>query len=122
MTNPIARESRQYIRIPFDADVLLKIQDLTIKVHLLDISLKGAMLQYDSDSHFQLHERCRLELPVDGGGIAMDGQIVHLDVPLIGFESQHIELSSLGRLCRLIESNCGDAELMHREIRQLFRG
>ena len=115
---------RQYVRIPFEADVLLKIQDHTFKVRLLDISLRGALLECEADACFQLHANCRLKLPMasDGGGIVMAGRIVHLDGPQIGFECHDIDVASLTRLRRLIELNSGDADLMHREIRQLFGG
>ena len=124
MKSPPLKNLRHYVRIPFGADVLLKIQDQTVKVQLLDIALKGALLQYDGEARFQLQDACRLKLPMasDGAGIVMAGRIAHLEGPLIGFECQDIDISSLTRLRRLIELNSGDAELMHREIRQLFVG
>lgn len=124
MNSHPAKGLRQYVRIPFDADVLLKIEDHTVKVHLLDISLRGALLEYAGAASLRLQANCRLKLPMasDGGGIVMAGRIVHLDGPMIGFECHDIDVNSLTRLRRLIELNSGDPELMHREIRQLFGG
>jgi hypothetical protein len=122
-SNPV-KGLRQYVRIPFDADVLLKVGEQTARVHLVDICLKGALLDYEGAARFQLHDACRLKLPMarDGEGIVMAGRIVHLEGTLIGFECQDIGLDSLTRLRRLIELNCGDPALMHREMRHLLGG
>lgn len=115
---------RKFVRIPFEAEVLLKLGAQIHAVHLLDISLKGALLQHDGKAGFTLHDACRLKLPMaqDGAGIVMAGRIVHLDGPLLGFECLDIDVSSLTRLRRLIELNSGDPALADREVRQLLGG
>jgi hypothetical protein len=122
MNKPSVHSLRQFVRIPFDADVLLKLRDGSIKVQLVDISLKGALVQWDGSDTFQLDEPCSLKLPMaqDGDGIVMAGRIAHLKGPLIGIEVTDIDITSLTRLRRLIELNSGDSNLMHREIRHLF--
>jgi len=115
-------ELRRFIRIPFKADVQLVHQDRTIKVHLVDIALKGALVQCDEAQRLSLHETCRLELPLadDGDGVVMAGKVIHLDGQLVGIECQEIDITSLTRLRRLIELNTGDADLMDRELSSLF--
>ena len=119
--NPV-QSMRKFVRIPFDADVLLRVQDKSTKVQLIDISIKGALVQGDGSETFQLDEKCRLKLPMaqDGEGIVMAGRIAHLKGPLIGIECTEIDVTSLTRLRRLIELNSGDPSLMNREIRHLF--
>ena len=121
-SNPV-RSLRQYARITFDADVQLKVGDLSIKVHLEDIALKGALVKSATGQSFNLHEACSLLLPLaeDGTGLEMKGRIVHLEGAYIGIECLDIDVVSLGRLRRLIELNTGDSELMHRELSHLFR-
>jgi hypothetical protein len=113
---------RHFVRIPFHADVQLELHDQTYHVQLLDIALKGALLQCDAVPAFALRDSCRLLLPMadDGAGIVMRGSIAHLNGAHIGIECTDIDLASLTRLRRLIELNSGDPELMHRELRQLF--
>lgn len=117
-----SKNLRQYIRIPFNAEVQLQVPDACLQVQLVDIALKGALLQCDADHTFKLQGKCRLLLPMadDGDGIVMSGHIAHLQNNLIGIECSDIDVLSLTRLRRLIELNCGDSRLMHREIRQLF--
>jgi c-di-GMP-binding flagellar brake protein YcgR len=113
---------RHFARIPFKADVLLHLHDRTLTVQLIDIALKGALVQTETAQTLALHEKCRLELPLaeDGDGVVMSGQVVHLDQQHIGMECQDIDLTSLTRLRRLIELNTGDTELMDRELSTLF--
>ena len=113
---------RQYARVPFAAGVLLHVQDQTLNVQLVDIALKGALVQVNTTEELTLHTPCRLELPLadDGDGVVMSGAIVHLDGQHVGIECQHIDLTSLTRLRRLIELNTGDPDLMDRELSHLF--
>ncbi len=113
---------RQFSRIPFAAQVLLHVHDRTLRVHLVDLAFKGALVRTDAPHALVLQEECRLELPLaDGGeGVLMEGNIVHLDAQHIGLACQSIDITSLTRLRRLIELNTGDTTLMQRELLQLF--
>jgi hypothetical protein len=113
---------RQFVRVPFEADVQLQLSDQTFTVHLLDIALKGALLECKVDHVFKLDEKCRLVLPMaeDGSGIVMSGRIAHLDGEQIGMACNDIDVTSLTRLRRLIELNSGDPSLMNRELMHLF--
>ena len=113
---------RHYARIPFAADVLLQMQSQTIAVQLVDIALKGALVQTETAHTLQLHEKCRLLLPLadDGEGLVMAGRIAHLDDHHVGIECLDIDVTSLTRLRRLIELNTGDSALMDRELSLLF--
>ena len=113
---------RRYTRIPFAAQVLLHVHGQTLAVHLLDIALKGALVQTNTPKPLELYEKCRLELPLaeDGEGVTMSGSVVHLDRQYVGIACDVIDLTSLTRLRRLIELNTGDAELMDRELSHLL--
>lgn len=113
---------RHYARIPFTAEVLLHVADRTLTVQLVDIALKGALVQIDPTQKLQLQQPCRLVLPLadDGDGLVMVGKVVHLDQQHVGIECLDIDVTSLTRLRRLIELNTGDTELMDRELSYLF--
>lgn len=117
-----AKDLRKFVRIPFDADVQLSVNDRTFKVHLVDIALKGALVQSDAAQTLALNASCRLRLPLadDGEGLTMAGRIVHLEAPLIGIECLDIDVVSLTRLRRLIELNAGDPALIDRDLSRLF--
>lgn len=110
------------MRIPFSADVQLRLEDRTIKVHLVDIALKGALVQSEAAQSLTLNDSCRLRLPLadDGEGLIMAGRIVHLEGLMIGIECLDIDVVSLTRLRRLIALNSGDPALMDRDLSRLF--
>jgi hypothetical protein len=122
-TSPI-KGLRHFSRVPFDAEVWLHLHDRMIGVQLIDIALKGALVQTTVQESLLLQEKCRLELPLtDGGdGVVMAGKIVHLEDRHVGIECQGIDVASLSRLRRLIELNTGDADLMSRELSHLLGG
>lgn len=122
MKTPLIKNLRHFSRIPFSAEVLLHLQGRTVSVQLVDIALKGALLQSSTPQALVSQEKCRLVLPLTQGGesIVMSGKIVHLEEQHIGIECEDIDVGSLTQLRRLIELNTGDAELLQRELSQLF--
>ena len=122
-TTPI-QGLRHYARIPFDAEVLLHLHDRTISVQLIDIALKGALVE-TTDSHgLVLHDKCSLVLTLTQGeeAITMVGQIAHLEGSHVGVECLGIDINSLTLLRRLVELNTGDSDRVNRELSHMFAG
>ncbi len=122
MKNAPAQSLRNYARIPFDADVLLHAHGQTMAVQLVDIALKGALVQTGAASTLNLDDPCRLLLPLadNGEGLVMAGRVVHINDQHVGIECLDIDVTSLTRLRRLVELNTGDSALMDRELSHLF--
>lgn len=124
MTISPIRTLRYFSRVPFSAEVELQLQDRAFHVQLIDIALKGALVQASvAHAHALVpQEPCRLVLPLADGreSIEMTGKIAHLDGEHVGIECLSIDVSSLTQLRRLIELNTGDAELADRELAHLF--
>jgi len=119
-------ESRHFSRIPFDADVQLHfpLANTSYTAHLLDISLKGALLETkQSLSNVYSGKVCRIVLTLgkDGEQVIMEGVVVHQEAQDIGIECQHIDLDSMTNLRRLVELNTGDAKLLERELGELLK-
>jgi hypothetical protein len=102
--------------------VQLHLSDRVLDAQLIDIALKGALVQTQTLQALVPQEKCRLVLPLTEGGdaIVMVGKIVHLENLQIGIECLDIDVTSLTRLRRLIELNTGDSDLMNRELSYLF--
>jgi len=117
-----AESHRIFSRVPFCAAVSLHLAHQTLEVTLLDIALKGALVQTAYPMDLEPQEPCRLVLPLteDGDVIEMSGRIVHLEDNHVGMKCEHIDLNSLTSLRRLLELNTGDADLMDRELSLLF--
>jgi len=119
-------EPRHFSRIPFHADVQLHFH-LVKEVqtaHLLDISLKGALVEtrHPIANAFK-GKVCRMTLLLsrDGEHITMEGTVVHQEGQLIGIECQHIDLDSMTNLRRLVELNMGDENLLGRELADMLK-
>ena len=117
-----AHNHRQYSRVPFVTQVELHIGNRALNVALLDIALKGALLQTPGQLSVALHAPCRLVLPLAEGNesIEMRGKVAHLEGDHIGITCADIDLKSLTNLRQLLVLNTGDAALMDRELAQLF--
>ena len=124
MTAQPIQNLRQYSRIPFDAEVMLHVNDGELRVHLIDIALKGALVETTAAQALVLHEKCRLVLTLTQGGdaIIMTGHIAHLEGSHVGVECLEIDINSLTLLRRLIELNTGDSERINRELSHMFSG
>jgi hypothetical protein len=122
MNAPRAQNHRLYSRVPFVTQVELHLPDQNLRLTLLDIAFKGALLQTSTRQTLALQVPCRLVLPLADGGevIEMRGKIAHLEADHIGIACDDMDLHSLTNLRRLLALNTGDAELMDRELAQLF--
>ena len=116
------KKLRHFARVPFVAGAQLTVAGQPHTVHLLDIALRGALVEADEGSDLAVGQACSLMLPLadDGDGLAMQGRIVHQHGTHIGIECQATDLTSLTRLRRLMELNTGDDTLWNRELPQLF--
>ncbi len=117
---------RHFSRIPFQADVELHFHlvNEVQTAHLLDISLKGALVETTPPIANALKGKaCRMVLPLGKGGehITMEGKVIHQEGQLIGIECQHIDLDSMTSLRRLVELNMGDEKLLERELAEMLK-
>lgn len=122
MNTASAQGHRLFSRVPFMAHANLQLPGQTLQVAVLDIALKGALVQAQPNAAVTLNDSCRLVLPLNDGdeAIEMNGKVVHLDAGHIGIACAEIDLQSLTRLRRLLELNTGDADMMDRELTHLF--
>ncbi len=122
MNSATVKGLRHFSRIPFAAGASLLVAGQVLNVHLVDIALKGALVQVDAARTLSLHAPCTLTLPLadNGEGVVMEGHIAHLNGDHVGIAWQNIDITSLTHLRRLLELNLGDAQLLDRELHHLF--
>lgn len=111
-----ASQRRLYARIPFVAHAHLQAQDSQQSVEVLDLSLKGALLQ--AQHHVPNGTpNCQLTLKLDDDcEIIMLGHVAHAAGERLGLACETIDLDSLTLLRRLLELNLGDAQALEREL------
>ncbi|MDH5764492.1 MAG: PilZ domain-containing protein [Gammaproteobacteria bacterium] len=120
MSESFGQEKRNYKRIPFIAEVLLTREGQILKSMILDISLKGMLLDAPDDSVVDAGAVYKVELVLgEDVSIRMEASIVRQDSYLWGMQWENIDIESLSHLRRLLELNLNDADEMHREIAEL---
>ena len=120
MSESFSQEKRHYKRIPFIAEVLLTREGQVLKRLILDISLKGMLIDAPDDSVKDTGTIFKVELVLgEDVSIRMEASIVRQDNHLWGMQWENIDIESLSHLRRLLELNLNDAGEMHREIAEL---
>lgn len=112
---------RLFQRIHFDADVRLYSERAMWPTRLLDISLKGALVEKPDAWEAQIGKIQRLELRMHTTlVISVNAHVAHVTPTTIGYQFQRIDLDSFIKLKRLIELNLGDPNLLSRELTNLI--
>lgn len=116
-----ASERRKFSRILFDAHVELAQGDFHWRATLLDISLKGLLLQQQLPAEVSTTEPVLVKILLsDNTSIAMSVTIAHQHHQQTGLVCSSIDIDSVSHLRRLIELNLGDATAAERELSELI--
>jgi hypothetical protein len=114
-------ERRRFSRITFHRPAELDVRAGRASCELLDVSLKGALVETPLGFDAAVGQRCTLTIRLDAGDatIRMEGEIVHRAGTQVGLRCEEIDLDSIAHLRRLVELNVGDDELLLRELSAL---
>lgn len=114
-------EKRRFSRLTFDADTSLTVSGEEVKCHVIDISIKGALLTIPAHLALSRGQNARLTLKLNDSDvvITMDVTTAHVTGDKAGFYCREIDSDSVTHLRRLVELNLGDPELLERELTQL---
>jgi len=112
---------RRFSRIVFHRPAVLELETARAECELLDISLKGALVELGPTVCPMAGDTCTLVILLDQGGeqIRMDGQVAHVHGNLVGVRCLELDLDSIAHLWRLVELNVGDEAALHRELSAL---
>jgi hypothetical protein len=114
-------ERRHFVRVGFDAPALLTTSSDAFSVHVMDLSLKGALLRTPAQAHLEAGVLCQLTIPLaeTGNHIAMSTEVAHVEGLHTGLLCRGIDLDSVTHLRRLIELQLGDPALLERDLGEL---
>ena len=116
-------QKRHFTRIPFDANIRLVDKfGQSWESHLVDVSLKGALIATPTAWQGQCGDEYLLELLLAGDDIKIDMEVsvAHIEESRIGFYCQHIDIDSISHLHRLVELNLGNEKLLEREMSEML--
>ena len=114
-------DRRRFRRIAFDAKTEIRQNGWDFPVKLVDLSLKGLLVERPEDWKGNKALPFDVDIRLDPKAhIKMQVKLSHEDRGQLGFVCQHIDLDSISHLRRLIELNLGDEEELHRELAALL--
>ncbi len=114
-------DRRRFKRIAFDARTELRQGEHTWPVKLIDLSLKGLLIERPAPWLGNPQQNFSVGIHLsDDTDIAMDVELTHEDKGQLGFVCRHLSLESIASLRRVIEFNLGDAAELERELGALI--
>lgn len=114
-------ERRQFWRSGFDAPALVSVAGRNHAARLIDVSLKGALIEHDDTWPAKAGQPCHLRLELAPGAvIVMDATVAHVDGRHIGLHCDRIDLDSITHLRQLVEFNAGDHGVLERDLAKLM--
>ncbi len=114
-------EKRQFNRVLFDTPAQLRQGNNIWDTKLVDLSIKGALIEYPMDFEGDLYEPFQLAFRLEGVQLFIQptGHIVHNANHRLGFCIDQIDIDSVTELKRLVALNLGDEDLLNRDMEAL---
>ncbi|MBI1422914.1 MAG: PilZ domain-containing protein [Gammaproteobacteria bacterium] len=116
---------RHLTRIPFDAEYRItdNTTDRPYVGHVIDLSLKGALIERPDALSVHLDDVLSLDLILGEGDlhIQMQARVAHLHEHSIGMVCEHLDLDSMTHLCRFLELNLGSHDQLERELTEMLQ-
>ena len=115
------KERRNYSRIPFQAEVLMQCGNEEWSCNLLDISLKGMLVEPPEGIDIDTSNPCAVALFLgEDASIHARVNITHVTGEgYWGLKWLHIDINGLKHLRRLLELNMPEPALLTRELAEL---
>lgn len=114
-------ERRRFSRIAFHRPAEIEVLGDRATCELLDVSLKGALVEVPATFGGASGQPCVLTIRLDAADavVRMEGEVVHREGRALGLRCTAIDLDSIAHLRRIVELNLGDEDLLHRELSAL---
>jgi c-di-GMP-binding flagellar brake protein YcgR len=118
-------QRRHLSRIHFDAEyrVTHGNDNEVYAGHVIDLSLKGVLIERPAKLSVQFDEIVMLDLILGEGDqhIRMQARVAHLHEHSMGVVCEHLDLESMTHLCRFLELNLGSHALLERELGEMLQ-
>jgi len=117
-------DKRHFRRIPFEAEVQVAVGDHNWNCQLLDLALKGTLLESTVVLPLAQGTVANLSIPLPGSEIVLDfdAELIHREGNRLGFKFLHESLETLTHLRTLLELNTGDPEGVRSELLTWLKG
>ncbi len=111
-------DKRYFSRINFTAKSQIEIDDKVYSGELLDLSLRGALLNFKEQIPAKMNDICTLTINLHTSDIRLifDAELVHIDQKGLGFKFISEDVSTMTHLRNLLSLNVGDYDKITDEL------
>lgn len=114
-------ERRKFTRIDFDATARLQQGEVSLPVHIIDISVNGVLLETPEEYSINAEASASICITLsDEAEIVMHVNLAHSSNKVLGFKCASIDMESATLLRRLIELNMDDENATERVLEELL--
>ena len=114
----MSQNRRIFSRVKFETNISVCFENRKTDAKLVDISLKGALVQLKQKLSIKHGDVCHLDISLNNDEI-----VIRIDTELVfhkdfqyGFKFHDIGLDSMTHLRRLVELNIGDSDQIKKEL------
>jgi hypothetical protein len=120
--NEASSERRRFDRVATDKAITVDTPQGKADGVVVDISLRGALLDLGGDWRPGNGDAVRAHIRLDDGDCCIDfeGEVAHVEGERVGLHCLVLDLDSASRLRRLVELNLADPELLERNLAELI--
>lgn len=113
----IVNDKRHFYRIFYNSEATLTSDTNSLTCKVIDLSLKGCLLRFDTPWTDSLENIYTLKLQLSEDiSISMQISVSHVIGNDAGFKCEHIDIESISQLRRLVELNLGDSQMLERDL------
>ncbi|WP_298270319.1 PilZ domain-containing protein [Geobacter sp.] len=112
------REQRRFRRVSFVTESFIVKDDQQLKATLLDLSLKGALLNLDESSSLASGDPCSVSIALANSMVVLEfeAQVAHVRGTHVGVKIVRIDLDSMTHLRSILELNSAEPEGVRQEL------
>ncbi len=117
-------EKRYFSRIKFKANSQIEFNDKDYEAELLDLSLRGALLNFKEQIPVKMNDCCTLIIYLHSSDIKLifDAELVHIHENNLGFKFISEDVGTMTHLRNLVSLNVGDYDKITDELEFWLKG
>ena len=111
-------DKRYFSRINFTAQSQIEVNDKVYSGELLDLSLRGALLNFKENIPLNMNDSCTLIIHLHSSAIKLifDAVLVHIHKNHLGFKFISEDVGTMTHLRNLLSLNVGDYDKITDEL------
>lgn len=106
-------DQRRFLRVPLEGEARLAFSGESQPVELVDLSLRGALVEAERILPAPVDSKCELTLVLDEDGptIPIQCRVSHHQGRRLGIEFVRVDVDAMQHIRRLLELNAGDEDI-----------